>query len=406
MARAGTPHWIGVYLALVQLLFTLGWTAYALYLPRLAAQVGLPASAVALILILNQMIFTVCDFATGIAADKVSRTLGRLGYLVVLATIISCAAFLAMPYVAAAGASTQGVFLALTLVWAISSSALRAPPIMLLGKYAARPAIPYLSSLVMVGYGLAGAAAPYLGLLLRDQDPRLPFAISSATLVLTTIGLISVERALARRSQQAPAEAAPAPPAGSMAWMTAIFGLAILTLALGYQMHFSINSPQLYLRFVERSDLERLTPIFWVGFNVAMFPASLLTKRWGGLTVMGIASLIGAAAVLAADLAQQLGFLLIAQLAAGASWGCILMSAFSAAFAIGQDGAQGKMTGLLFSALALATAARLAAVAGGLQADSTFAAATQWIPTLCWAGTGAMLLYYSVAFTRRRLAAT
>src|SRR5262249_22952725 len=159
--------------------------------------------------------------------------LGRLGYLVVIATVISCVAFLGLPYVAAGGASAQGLFFALTFVWAITSSALRAPPIMLLGKYASRPAIPYLSSLVMVGYGLAGAAAPYLGLLLRDQDPRLPFAIASATLVMTTFGLVSVERALTRRSQQAPVTATPAPSTGSMAWITAIFGLAILTLAVG-----------------------------------------------------------------------------------------------------------------------------------------------------------------------------
>jgi hypothetical protein len=33
---------------------------------------------------------------------------------------------------------------------------------MLLGKYAARPAIPYLASLAMLGLGIAGAVSPYL----------------------------------------------------------------------------------------------------------------------------------------------------------------------------------------------------------------------------------------------------
>ena len=50
---------------------------------------------------LDQAIFTVCDFATGIAADKVTRVLGRLGVWVAAATAVSCAAFLALPFIAA-----------------------------------------------------------------------------------------------------------------------------------------------------------------------------------------------------------------------------------------------------------------------------------------------------------------
>jgi hypothetical protein len=57
----------------------------------------LGARAVILILMLDQAIFTVCDFFTGIAADKVTRVLGRLGVWVTAATALSCAAFLIMP---------------------------------------------------------------------------------------------------------------------------------------------------------------------------------------------------------------------------------------------------------------------------------------------------------------------
>ena len=46
---------------------------------------------------------------------------------------------------------------------------------------------------------------------------------------------------------------------------------------------------------------------------------------------------------------------MVAQFAAGAAWGAILMSAFTVAFAIGENGGEGRMSGLLFSALALAT---------------------------------------------------
>src|SRR3974390_420213 len=134
-------HRFGWYLALLQLLFTLCWTVYAIYLPGLAASAGLPPRAVIILLMLDQAVFTVCDFATGVAADKVTRVLGRLGPWVVAATAISCAAFLALPFVAVAGSP---FLLAVTAVWTITSSALRAPPLMLLGKYAAKPAIPYL----------------------------------------------------------------------------------------------------------------------------------------------------------------------------------------------------------------------------------------------------------------------
>ena len=72
------PQRFGWYLAVLQLLFTLCWTVYAIYLPKLAATAGIAPAAVILLLMLDQAIFTVCDFATGIAADKVTRVIGRL----------------------------------------------------------------------------------------------------------------------------------------------------------------------------------------------------------------------------------------------------------------------------------------------------------------------------------------
>ena len=57
---------------------------------------------------------------------------------------------------------------------------------------------------------------------------------------------------------------------------------------------------------------------------------------------------------------------MLAQLTAGAAWGAILMSAFTVAFAVGANGGEGRMSGLLFSALAHGdTWARMAAVATG-----------------------------------------
>jgi len=379
----------GVYLAILQLVFTLGWTTYVIYLPKLAADVGIAPSAVILILMLDQAIFTVTDTAMGMAADRISRLVGRLGLFVGTVTVISCAAFVALPFVAGTGPGAQAWFIALIVVWAITSSALRAPPLTLLGKFSAKPQVPFLSALAMLGYGLAGAVSPYLGVVLRDRDARLPFVISSVVLLITALALSRVERGLAQNVSVPDRPAAVTKPLGRVSM---VFIGSMIILALGYQLHFSINSAPFFLRFAKAGDLQWLMPVFWIGFNIAMFPASVVTKRRGGLIVMGAAGLLGALAVLGAELAGNLNMLIAAQFVAGAAWGCMLMSAISAALAIGDSGAEGKVVGLVFSALALGTFARMAAVAGGLQRLPEYAPLLHWAPVACWSVAGAGLL--------------
>lgn len=387
----GSGNRAGIYLAFLQLVFTLGWTTYVIYLPKLAAQVGIAPAAVILVLMMDQAIFTITDTAMGIAADRIASLVGRLGMIVAVLTALSCAAFAALPFVAGAGA--KSVFIALIVVWAITSSALRAPPLLLLGKYAAKPKIPFLAALAMLGYGLAGAVSPYLGVVLRDVDPRLPFVISSVVLLITTLALSRVERDLADEA----VPAMPAMPPRPFGTVPIIFIAAMVLLALGYQLHFAINSAPFYLRYAKPSDLQWLMPVFWIGFNIAMFPASLVVKHRGGLIVMGVAGLLGSVAVLVAQVAGGLNTEIIAQFIAGAAWGCMLMSAVSAALAIGHTGAEGKVTGLVFSALALATFARMAAVAGGLQKLPEYAPLLHWAPVACWSVAGAGLLVIAAA---------
>src|ERR1700722_5662687 len=351
----------GLYFAFLQLVFTLGWTTYLIYLPKLAAQVGIAPGVVILILMLDQAIFTITDTAMGIAADRIAALVGRLGVFVGALTALSCVAFAALPFVAGAGAKWP--LIGLIAIWAITSSALRAPPLTLLGKYCARPQLPFLAALVMLGYGLAGAVSPYLGVVLRDVDPRLPFVISSVVLFLTTLGLSRVERDVARTTSPKK----PPKPAKPFGTVPVLFVVAMILLSLGYQLHFSINSAPFYLRFAKPTDLQWLMPVFWIGFNIAMFRACKIVKHRGGLIVRGAAGLFGAGAMLVAELAGNLSTLVVAQFVAGAAWGCMLMSAVSAALAIGHTGAEGKVTGLVFSALVLATFARMGAVAGGLQ---------------------------------------
>jgi hypothetical protein len=140
-----------------------------------------------------------------------------------------------------------------------------------------------------------------------------------------------------------------------------------------------------------------LLPVFWIGFNIAMFPASVVAKRRGGLIVMGAAGLVGALAVLGAEYAGSLNTLIATQFVAGAAWGCMMMSAISAALAIGHSGAEGKVVGLVFSALALATFARIAAVAGGLQKLPEYAPVLHWAPVACWSVAGAGVLVIAAA---------
>ncbi len=120
---------------------------------------------------LDQAIFTISDFAVGVATDRVSQVLGRLGHWVAAVTLLSCAAFVGLPFIAKAGIGPTP-FLALVVLWAVTSSALRAPPLMLLGKYAEWPALPYLASLATLGVGIAGALGSCLTMTLSYHLKR------------------------------------------------------------------------------------------------------------------------------------------------------------------------------------------------------------------------------------------
>ena len=335
---SASPNRTGVYLAVLQLVFTLGWTTYVIYLPKLAAQVGIAPGAVILILMLDQAVFTISDTAIGIAADRIAGLFGRIGLFVGVLTAISCAAFVALPYVAGAGPGAQVWFFVLILIWVVTSSALRAPPLTLLGKHRARPQIPFLAALAMLGYGIAGAVSPYLGVVLRDVDARLPFLISGVVLLVTTLALSKVERGVARDAA-APEPAAPTKPLGRT---PILFIASMVIFSLGSQLHSNINSAPFFLRFAKPDQLQWLLPVFWIGFNIAMFPASTVVKHRGGLFVIGAAGVLGAIAALGAELAVNLNMLIAAQFVAGAAWGCMLMAAVSAALAIGENGAEGK----------------------------------------------------------------
>jgi MFS family permease len=169
-----------------------------------------------------------------------------------------------------------------------------------------------------------------------------------------------------------------------------VFAAVSIVLAIGFQLHFFFNSAPVFKKFAV--DLSALMPVFWIGFSIGMFPASLITKRFGGLPVMCVAAIVGAAAIFVMEFAGTLEIAVAAQFVAGAMWGCILMSAFAAALAIGYTGAEGKTTGMLFSTLAIATFARMAVTATGTLNNPTLAPLVHWAPAVCWTVAGVVLL--------------
>ncbi|MGZ5216203.1 MAG: MFS transporter [Caldimonas sp.] len=395
---------VGLYLGVVQFFFAATWIVYVIYLPQLAAQAGIGKAAVAWILMADQLVFVFADYASGVAADRVARAVGRVGLAVLAATLVSCAAFLALPFVAPGG--SPPLFIALTMLWAVTSSALRAPPLALVGKHAAKPAQPILVALSLLGLGIANAFQPYLGLTLRGVDPRLPFALSSVALALVTLGLVAAERGLARTSAaRAAAAATPARPAAtqvesSIGPAPVLLAAALLS-ALAFQVHVFIDSAPLYLRQAPATQLPMLSPVFWIGFNLGMLPLSLAARRWPAARVMGAAALVAAAAAGGATVAPGLVPLIVTQLVAGAAWAGVIVAAFAWALARGGAGHAGAFAGAISSVLALATLARMASVAAGWPKAPGLSEALAWWPVVGWLAASAVV----VALLLRRPAA-
>jgi MFS family permease len=379
---------------MVQFFFVTTWTIYVIYLPKLLAAAGLPASYTVWILILDQVVFMVMDVVMGVAADRAGRMLGRIGPLIIAATALSCLAFLLIPHAAFLGAAAPAASLALIMIWAATSSALRAPPWVLLSKYAAAPSLPWVNALALSGMAIGGALAPYLGIALRNLDPRLPFAVSSMTLFAAAAGLVWVERALARSPTIGRKSA---PQLGELLPRMSLFLIACLLLALGFQIHTALNSAPQYLRFTAPDQLEYLLPIFWIGFNVAMFPGAALAKRFGTLPVIAVAAVIGAGGAFFSTQAQNIDTVIAGQFVAGGAWGCIMMAGFSAALAFGRTGREGAALGLLFGILAVATFSRMGAVAAQLNKIPDYAALIAWGPVALWVVGAAVFTGLAVA---------
>jgi len=400
------PYGAAAYLAVVQFFFGCTWIVYVIFLPAMAETAGVGKGVVIWVLMIDQVVFAVMDLAMGLWADRVAGALRRLGPAILAISTISCIAFLLIPHAAKLG--KEGLFGApviggvLILLWSATSSALRAPPWVLLSKYAATPSMPWLSALSLAGMAIGGAISPYLGVTLRGIDPRIPFAISALTLLATTAGLIWVERHIARLGTGTPVAPAPKPQAVADPAMTAFF-LGCAVLAFGFQAHFFLNSAGQYLRFAKDSDLDYLMPVFWIGFNVLMFPGAALAKRHGALPVMAGSAVLGLAGMVVAGLAGSLEVMIAGHFLAGGAWGCAMMAAFSGTMAFGHKGREGLMIGTLSAVFALAAFARMAAVAAGINKAPDAREMLTWLPPGMWLAGGIALLVAVLTWQRPAL---
>jgi MFS family permease len=371
---------LAVLVAIVQFLFGTTWTLYVIYLPALAQNAGIAREWVPWILVADQLAFAATDVVTGFWVDRVRAALRRFGLLILAGTLVSGMAFLALPF---AGASAGMLLLAIA-AWALTSSALRSPPWALLSRHAATPSVPWMSALVLLGTCLASALAPYLGLALRGVDPRLPFVVSTATLVATVLALITAER---RLPADPPPEAKAPPPLQSP-----FFFAGLLLLAFGIQTHFALNSAARYLHFAPRDELPYLMPLFWIGFAGAMTFAGRIVKRCGMADAMIVSAALGALAMLGAVLAPALAFLAGAEVIAGAAWGVASVGAYAAAIAFGRTGREGRFLGALFAVLAVAVAVRIALAGSGAAQSLAFSVLQPWLPQTLWLCAALVLL--------------
>lgn len=113
---------------------------------------------------------------------------------------------------------------------------------------------------------------------------------------------------------------------------------------------------------------------------------------------MAAGVVLGALASALAAAAHSLELLLALQFLAGGARAAVLMSATTAAIAIGHVGREGAASGGLFALLAIATFTRLGLVAAQLNKDPAISALLVWLPGLAWMAAGLLLVWLTLRF--------
>lgn len=381
------------YIAVVQFFFLSCWTVYAVYLPTLLDGVGISPTLSIWVLLADQVLFAVFDVAAGAAVDRARRLYARIGPWLVGITVLSCACLALLPWLTGPveEAWRAPLFLALTALWAASSSALRAPVFAMISRHAPRTEIPHLAATMLMGTAVASALAPYLATILLPLDPRLPFALATLALAALSVGLIRAEQHVSPSDRAKPEERPTRSDGLRVLPVFLLIGLA----ALGFQFQANLNAAPRYLQDASAADLPWLMPIFWIGFHLALTRAGQLVRRRGSANAFVLGC---ACALVGALISMSLPGLLAAgsgQLLSGLGWGAALSAAFGLIAQIDSTRARhGSLTGNLFAVLAAATFIRLGTHAAGV------ARWPQWAP---WVATFPALAWLAVILLKRAL---
>jgi MFS family permease len=403
-------------LALVQLFFTLNWTVYVIYLPGLFKQAGLDASMLPWILIADQLIFAAMDFYLGLWLDRGKQLLEKFSNWLLGAVGLACVLFISLPWLA--NSAPPSVLVLAVLLWVIASSVLRVPPLFFMSKaVAAKQEDGKALSIGIAGYlfgiGIAGAVAPYLSITLKNIDPVLPFALAGAALLIATLALRPMLKVVSNKAEKP-----------KLAQVLIIdfklalpLLLAVALFAFGVQVHVALNSAKYFTAIYPAAALEWLMPLFWVGFSVAMFPASQWLKRRANsddpmaqiasaTQVIWLAGICGGAALVACVFATSLPLLIALQVAAGAAWATVMLAVFSAVNAMGKASAPsetGLWLGAALALMAMATAGRIALVLmlSNNPNLANFKLQLPWVASVFWLFAAAMAFIFARSMYRR-----
>ena len=363
MSNLSAPRITALWVGTVQAVLVLTWTGYVLFLPVLAKQGGIPAHWVVWILVTDQAVFVVTDWASGVFADRLVNAAGRIGLGICVAALVSAGLLFSMPALAQAG---QGeALLAAIGIWAILSSFLRAPVFSLLGKIGGASRKSGVVSLALFGISIAGAVGPLITAWLQRFDPRWSLGAASLALVVAGLFAMRVER-LKITAMLRPAFTAWRP-------LMPLAGVAFLA-AFGMQLHTAFGAAAAPAGMAK----EFWVPLFWAGFAAGLVPAAGTSRSMLGLRWCVLALIVGAAAVgLAGAWAET--YLVVFQLVAGAAWAIVLTGVLAAAIERGGPGGPASPIGVLLSAISLAAMARLLLVALHVQGQID---AGLWVVTI------------------------
>ncbi len=362
------PRAVSATIATVQGLLVLVWTLYALFLPQMAQAAGIGRGWVVWLLLADQVIFLLGDWAAGVYADRMARALRSVGAWVAGAALLSGLLLVVMPDIAQL--HSPAVFVFVLLLWAASSSALRAPVFALLGRVGGVSRKSGVINGALIGVSLASAIGPLLTEVLRDVNPRVPLLAASLALVLATLPVLRIG---------APASAARA--GVSRQALTAVIGLALVAglAALGVQL-FTVVAPQ---QFHALHPMAKLlwSPLYWSGFAVGLLAGAMSGRSGAALRWAMAAIALGAAAMAMAKAAASVGLLAVSLTLAGGCWAVLYAWGLRTVLEWGRDCALGTPLGIYLSVLAGAAAARLLLTALGAvpHIDAALLASGLWL---------------------------